>query len=572
MGNTKTDKNNRLKPAAQPRMQTVSQALRLTPWFILSALLLTFCQAPWNLSFLAWLALVPFVLVCNPKTPRKSLMLAAYLVSFLYWMGNLYWIIPITGPGYIAFALWQAVYWPLLALGVRYLRTKNCPMILAVPILFVGAESIQSFLFTGFNWYFLAHSQYLNSSLIQIADLFGVFGISAVLAMSNGILSETLYSIFYRKSLFRLWIHLAAFAVILFAIGVYNKQSLYFNDHPQPKIGVIQTNIPTAVKEETENAQMILDDLLTQSNHCIAAGAKLILWPETMVLTSLNPGYRMYFDPNSEPVRFNKQIADFTGQKQIYLLLGAHGASVGDVGGQLEVTERFNSAYLYQPDGSQSSLRYDKIHLVPFGEVIPFKQSFPPLYRFFNLFSPYDFEYSLTAGKEAVLFPVVLENKKYHFGVLICYEDTDPAISRKMVYKNGNKTADWLVNISNDGWYVQFKDNRVIPSVELAQRTAICVFRCVENRISLVRSVNTGVSCLIDPYGRIQNQYLGGNLPIQGMARQGMAGWFVDAVPLDSRITFYTRYGAWIDKLPALGICLIAALAFMEKQKERKKQ
>jgi apolipoprotein N-acyltransferase len=550
-------------------MQTVSQALRLTPLFILSAAMLTFCQAPWNLSFLAWFALVPFVLACNPDTPKKPLMLAAYLVSFLWWMANLYWIIPITGPGYIAFALFQALYWPLLALGARYLRAKNWAMIFAIPILFVGAESIQSFLFTGFNWYFLGHSQYLNFRLIQIADLFGVFGISSILTMSNGILSETLYTIFSRKSVHRLWINLAAFGFILFAIGAYNTQSI---GQLGPKIGVVQSNIPTAVKEETDNAQMILDDMVTQSNNCIAAGARLILWPETMVLAPLNPGYRMYCDPNSEPVRFDKQIADFTGQKQIYLLAGAHGASVGEVNGKLDVTNRFNSAYLYQSDGLQSSLRYDKIHLVPFGEVIPFKQSFPPLYKFFMMFSPYDYEYSLTAGSEYVLFPVRLDEKEYHFGVLICYEDTDPAIARKMVYQNGSKKADWLVNISNDGWYVQFKDNKVIPSVELAQRTAICVFRCIENRISLVRSVNTGVSCLIDPYGRIQNQYLGGNLPIQAMARQGMTGWFVDAIPLDSRITFYTRFGAWIDKLPAIGICLIIAMAFWDNHKGSKKK
>jgi apolipoprotein N-acyltransferase len=455
-----------------------------------------------------------------------------------------------------------------LALGVRYLRTKNWPMILAIPILFIGAESVQSFLFTGFNWYFLGHSQYLNLSLIQIADIFGVFGVSAVLAMSNGIFSETLDSMFHRKSVFRLWIHLAAFGLILFAIGVYNAQSIR---QTGPKIGVVQSNVPSAIKEETDNAQTILDDLLVLSNHCITAGARLVLWPETMVLTPLNPGYRMYCDPNSEPVRFDQQIADYAKRNQSYLIVGAHGATVGEVNGKLDVTERFNSAYLYEPYGSQSSLRYDKIHLVPFGEIIPFKKSFPPLYQFFMMFSPYEYEYSLTAGTEYVLFPVQLDGKEYRFGVLICYEDTDPAIARKMVYQNGSKKADWLVNISNDGWYVQFKDNKVLPSVELAQRTAICVFRCIENRISLVRSVNTGVSCLIDPSGRIQNQYLSGNLPITGMERQGMAGWFVDAVPLDGRITFYTRYGAWIDKLPAVGVCLIVILAFAEKKKGRKK-
>jgi apolipoprotein N-acyltransferase len=569
MGHSKTNKNAGLKPKV-PLRQTARQALRLTPWFVVSALMLTFCQAPWNLSFLAWFALVPFVLACNPDTPKKPLMLAAFLVSFLYWMGNLYWIIPITGPGYIAFAMGQAaLYWPLLALGVRYLRAKNWPMILAVPILFVGAESIQSFLFTGFNWYFLGHSQYLNLDLIQIADVLGVFGISAVLAMSNGILSETLYTLLSRKSVFRLWMNLAAFMLILFAIGNYNPQSI---GQSGPKIGVIQTNVPSAVKEETDNAQVILDDLLVESNHCVAAGAKLILWPETMVLAPLNSGYRMYCDPNSEPVKFDQQISAYAKQTQSYLLVGAHGANVGEVNGKLDVTERFNSAYLYLPNGRQSSLRYDKIHLVPFGEIIPFKQSFPPLYKFFMIFNPYDYEYSLTAGSQYVLFPVQLEGKEYHFGTLICYEDTDPAIARNMVYQDGKKKADWLVNISNDGWYVQFKDNKVIPSVELAQRTAICVFRCVENRISLIRSVNTGVSCLIDPYGRIQNQYLSGNLPIQGMARQGMAGWFVDAIPLDSRITFYTRFGAWIDKLPVAGVCLITILAWINTFKRSKKK
>jgi apolipoprotein N-acyltransferase len=562
MGNTKTDKNE------------LRLILRIIINMAATAILLTICQAPWNLSFLVWFSLVFFLLICNPQTSKKPLILAAYLVSFFYWMGNLYWIIPITGPGYIAFAAWQAVYWPLLALGVRYLRAKNWPMMLAVPLLFVGAESVQSFLFTGFNWYFLGHSQYANTTLIQIADLFGTFGVSALIAAVNGILADVILAVgekTWQKK--RLWIEIASMIVLIFAVFFYGLSKLTISGQfLSPRIGVVQSNVPSAVKEETDNAQMILNDLLAQSSNCVTAGAGLVLWPETMVLTPLNPGYRMYCDPNSEPVRFDKQIAEYAGQKRTYILAGAHGASVGEVNGKLDVTGRFNSAYLYQPDGIQSSLRYDKIHLVPFGEVIPFKRSFPTLYKFFMMFSPYEYEYSLTAGTEYVLFPVQLAGKDYHFGVLICYEDTDPAIARKMVYQNGTKQADWLVNISNDGWYVHFKDNKVLPSVELAQRTAICVFRCIENRISLVRSVNTGISCLIDPYGRIQNQYIGGNLPIQGMARQGMAGWFVDAVPLDSRITFYTRYGAWIDKLPAIGICLITVLAFVEKQKRRKKQ
>jgi apolipoprotein N-acyltransferase len=526
-----------------------------------TALLLTFCQAPWDWSFLAWFALVPFVLVSNPQTPKKHLILTAYLISFLYWLGNLYWIIPITGPGYVFFALWQAIYWPGLALGVRYLRAKNWPMVMALPILFVGAESIQSFLFTGFNWYFLAHSQYANTALIQIADLFGTFGISALIAAVNGVLADMILAVgektWHKK---RLWVEIASMVVLIFAVLFYGLNKLTITEQfLSPQIGIVQSNVPSAVKEETENAQAILNDLITQSNQCVAAGAELVVWPETMVLTPLNPGYRMYCDPNSESVRFNRQIEDYAGKTKRYLLVGAPGAAVGEVNGRLDVTERFNSAYLYEPDGRQSGLRYDKIHLVPFGEFIPCKKTCPPLYKLFMSLNPYEYDYTLTPGGEYTLFPVRLENRDYHFGVLICYEDTDPAISRRLVYKNGGKSADWLINISNDGWYVRLKNGKVIPSVELAQRTAICVFRCIENRISLIRSVNTGVSCLIDPYGRIQNQYLSGDLPKNGMERQGMAGWFVDDVPLDSQITFYTKYGDRIDKLPAIALCLIVS-------------
>jgi apolipoprotein N-acyltransferase len=513
-----------------------------------------------------------FAIVCKPQISKKTLILAAYIVSFVYWLGNLYWIIPITGPGYVCFAMGQAMYWPLLALGVRYLRAKNWPMMIALPILFVGAESVQSFLFTGFNWYFPAHSQYANTSLIQIADMFGTFGISALIAMVNGVLVDGIKFAREKKGRWYLVFEATTAVVLILATFLYGRQALGVPPFVSlGRIGVVQTNVPSAVKEETENAQAILDDLFKQSDQCIAAGAKMVVWPETMVLTTLNPGYRMYCDPNSEPVRFNRQIAEYAGRTQSYLLVGAHGANVGEVNGKLDVTERFNSAYLYKPDGEQSSLRYDKIHLVPFGEFIPFKKSFPPLYKLFMGFSPYDYDYTLTRGSEYTLFPVRIENRDYRFGVLICYEDTDPAIARKMIYKDGDKQADWLVNISNDGWYVRFKDGKVRPSVELAQRTAICVFRCIENRISLIRSVNTGISCLIDPGGRIQNEYIHGSLPIEGMARQGVAGWFVDAVPLDKRITFYSRYGDWIDKLPAIAVCLIAIMAIMEKRTGRKK-
>jgi len=189
--------------------------------------------------------------------------------------------------------------------------------------------------------------------------------------------------------------------------------------------------------------------------------------------------------------------------------------------------------------------------------------------------SPYDYDYNLTPGRRYTRFHIEKEGKRYGFGVLICYEDTDPTLCRKMVLdkKEGTK-ADFLVNISNDGWYVRYKDGKIRPTVELAQRMAITVFRCVENRVSVVRSVNTGISCVIDSLGRIHDNYLEGSLPRPAIERKGpdAEGWFVDRILLDLRVTFFTRYGRWLDVLLGTGLIAILAFAGINKLREKKKR
>jgi hypothetical protein len=137
--------------STQPGNKHKPYYLLQIPLLILSAGLLTVCQAPWNLDGLAWVALVPFVLACHPQSPGKSLFFIAFLISLAYWLSNLYWLIPITGPGYACFAAfrpctgrcWLWAFAPYAdATGLWYWL---------FPILFVGAESIQSFLFTGFS-------------------------------------------------------------------------------------------------------------------------------------------------------------------------------------------------------------------------------------------------------------------------------------------------------------------------------------------------------------------------------------------------------------------------------------
>ncbi len=534
----------------------------------LSAFLLTICQAPYDQAWAAWFAWVPFLLACRPQLSLKKLLPAVFGIWLVYWLVNLYWLIGVTFPGYLAFGLVQACYGPVLAFAVRFVRRKRWPLTVWAPLIVAGAEAWQSVLFTGFSWYFLAHSQYRNLPMIQICDIFGQLGVSVLVAAVNGLAADILLDVFSNQ-LRRLtnFVKVAGVGLLLglnWFYGIYqlNHSQRFLSDGPL--VGSVQTNVPSHIKELSENGPAILQTLLDLSEPCFNAGAWMAAWPETMVLASLNPDYLYYLPPESTARQFDRQIRQFA-EGRGSLLVGAHAVRISTSSGEPVAADQYNTAFLYEPTGQQNPSRYDKIHLVPFGEYIPFRQTLPRLYDFIHRLSPYDYDYNLTPGQKYTRFSIEKEGRRYSFGVLICYEDTDSTLCRKMVLDKEGRKADFLVNISNDGWYVRYKDGKVYPTVEQAQRMAITVFRCIENRISILRSVNTGISCLIDPLGQIRNEYLAGTLPTKAVLRQGpdAEGWFVDRVVLDSRITLFTRWGRRLDGVVGitfLGVVL-AALA-----------
>ena len=148
--------------------------------------MLTVIFPPFGLSSLAWVAMVPFILACSPKTSIRPLVLAAYLVSLFCWLGNLYWVAPVTWPGWLAFCMYTAMLWPILGFTVRFCRVKKIPMFIVVPILIVAIERLQGLFLGGFYWRHLSHSQYANITIIQIADIFGAAGVTFLVAMVNG--------------------------------------------------------------------------------------------------------------------------------------------------------------------------------------------------------------------------------------------------------------------------------------------------------------------------------------------------------------------------------------------------
>jgi apolipoprotein N-acyltransferase len=391
--------------------------------------------------------------------------------------------------------------------------------------------------------------------------------------MVNGLIADWILAakekrMFCLKSLVRG----AITAVLLIVTTVYGYVSLTMwavSLSEGPIISALQPNVPLEVKESEDKSDEIFADCLRDSVAARGAGAKLIAWPETMVQAVLNPEVLRLVEPNSQQRKFDAALREHAKGK-CYVLVGAYGRTVKWTAGQPDYDQKYNSAFLYRADGTLDPKSYNKIHLVPFGEVVPFKQSIPWLHSLLVYFTPYDYDYTLDYGTEYTVFDMN-DGGRYRFGVLICYEDTVPHIAQRLaVDKDGKKKVDWLVNISNDGWFVRFVGSKIIPSTELRQHAAICVFRAVENRLPILRSVNTGISCLIDSNGKIRDGYLAGNLPHKAMERQGMAGWFADIVLIDKRVSFFSLHGQWLGFSCAIlfvGMLLIQLIFPTQKSK-----
>jgi apolipoprotein N-acyltransferase len=533
--------------------------------FVATAALLTVIQAPINLSLLAWVAWVPVIVACSPGAKPRRLFVVGYVTCLLYWMGNLYWVAPVTIVGWLVFCIYTALLWPILAMCMRWCRMKTVPLFLASAVLIVGIERMQGFFLGGFFWRFLAHSQYQNITIIQITDIFGAGGVSFLIAMVNGLIAELILDtrcwILDARSLKRLLRigNLLKIGIVSTALAVailYGRWRIGQADEcvtAGPRVASLQSNVPQSVKRSFESGQELFDGLMAKSKDAVEAGAELIIWPETMVQAILDTEVWPWLASDEEHKALDKALREHA-KGNAYVLVGAYGSEVQREGEELHLA-RYNSAFFYRPDGQQDNKRYDKIHLVPFGEVLPLRRSMAWFYELLMKikFIPYNFDYSLDYGSQYTIFEMGEDQgeeplSQHRFAVIICYEGTVPYVARTFALDaHGRKRIDWLVNISNDGWFVRFKNDQVQPSMELPQHAAVTAFRAVENRVAIVRSVNTGISCLIDSLGRIRDGYEKGTLPEKAMARTGMDGWFMDRIPVDSRATFFSKYGEWLD-------------------------
>jgi apolipoprotein N-acyltransferase len=345
----------------------------------------------------------------------------------------------------------------VMAFGTRFLMTA--------PIVWVATEFGRTHLFTGFPWVLLGYSQASVLPVAQLASVFGVYGVSALVAAVSAAAATAVLA---RRS--AEWVPAAGATAVVVAVatvaGALRVQGGALIAGDGVRVGLVQGNVDQAHKWDVARASGIFEDYMRLSRDAIADGATFVVWPES-----------------SAPFRFeegqgaSERIRELARDAGVSILVGSDEVERGS-------TPRFfNSAIMVGPDGSTGGV-YRKLHLVPFGEYVPLRSVFffaAPLIETVADFSP---------GEDAVLLPV----GDRLVSTAICYEIVYPGLVRQFV-RGG---SDLLVTITNDAWFGRTS----APYQHFTQ----AAMRAIENGRYLVRSANTGISGVVDPYGRVLAQ------------------------------------------------------------------
>ncbi len=476
---------------------------------------------------------------------RRALTLGL-LTGVIYFTGTLYWITRVMvvygdlAPwiGLLinaALIVYQALFVAFFAIVVRRIVVRHGPAgVLAAPLVWVTAELGRTYVLTGFPWVLLGYSQTSVLPIAQLASLFGVYGVSLLVASMSAALALSFGNAKLAKPAERNVSSLRASRPLLFTyapvvatfatvIGVavwgsHRAAVAEWSHAGEPiRVGLIQGNVDQDEKIDPARAAGIFQGYLAKTRQAIGEGAGFVIWPES-----------------STPFRFEDdvlaagQIKTLAMQARVPILLGSDQFVRGAAGAP---TKFYNSAFLVRPDGATGGV-YRKMHLVPFGEYVPWQKLLffaGPLVQAVSDFS---------AGEDATLLPV----GNHLVSAAICYEVVYPDLVRRFVAGG----SELLTTITNDAWFG--------PTSAPYQHFEQASMRAIEEGRYLVRSANTGISGIVDPYGRV-------------IARSGIyqPAVIVGEARFLKTTTLYTRIG---DLLAYASVLATAALlAFRRRVK-----
>ncbi len=516
---------------------------------ILSALVsgtLLFLSFPkFDLWPLAWMAIIPLLAILH-NVSRKQAFWYGWLTGTVYFLGCVYWVthtmvlygnLPLTVSILIMLLLviYLGTYVGLFSYFYKWMM-DTLPLTLQLFVgsaLWVALEWLRGHLLTGFPWALLGYSQYQILPVIQISDLTGVYGVSFLLVATNIALSFLLRTILFsqkpRDHLKRILNPLLASGVLISLVLVYGFFRLTILSEQAAsrnlRVGLIQGNINQAQKWDPVYQQETLDiykDLTLQA-HLQQPRLDLVVWPETATP----------FIFEQERI-YREELMAFTQDQQTPLLFGS--LAIGSKSNRFDAdrSRLFNSAYLLSATGNPI-VRYDKIHLVPFGEYVPLSSLLFFIHKMVEGIGDFG------PGQEFT----VMESSRARFGVVICFEVIFPELVRKFVRQG----AQFMATLTNDAWFGR--------SSAPYQHFSMVVFRAVENRVPFIRAANTGITGSIDATGRIQET-----------THLFTKTYLVQEINLKEVRSFYTQYGDLFAYLCGI-IALVTIISCLRREQKR---
>ncbi len=497
----------------------MTRPAKVIPFFLslLSGVLLWLAFPKADLEALAWISFVPLLVILEQSPPKRGF-LYGLIAGLSFYLGSLYWVThAMTFYGglsralslmvLIALSFYLSCYFGVFSwVCCRFQLLSRGWGVLWLPSLWVSLEYLRNFLLSGFPWNLVGYSQYRNAYFLQLASLGGIYGLSfLVLLVNSGFAFAFLHS---PRSLLKLKILSCVGIAVVLALGYGSFRLHRPLGGEAMRVGLVQGNIDQSLKWNPAFQRASLDVHKRLTLGAARARPEMIIWPETALAFYLR----------TEP-RWREELESLARQIGCYLLVGSP-----DYAAEGKSVRYYNSAFLLSPEKGLVE-KYDKMHLVPFGEYVPLRRFLPFVDKL--VVGVGDF----SAGQEVKILKV----PKGRFGVTICFETIFPEIARE--YRR--RGADFLVNLTNDAWFGE--------TAAPYQHLSMAVVRAVENGCYLVRAANTGISGVISPYGEIVRA-----------SRLFSEDRFTADISLSPRITPYARMGdvlAWS--------CVLVSLIFI---------
>ncbi len=470
-----------------------------------SAVCTLFSVAPYGSGIAGILSATLLILVALHAKTTKGAMVWVFVFQIPLWLWLHSWVETVAFAGWIGLGLYMSTWASLFVLLLRKIhQNTQISVVVSAPIVWVGLECLRGIvLFDGYPWY-LAGAVVLDWPLISIVTIGGVWLASFLVLAIAGLLA-TIKQV-------RWWTSTAVGCVILvlclhrFGYDFIERESSVLN------VAVIQTNVlqSNKVAWSWHRQQEDVAKAIELTYQAVAQDPKpeIVIWPETMLPGSGFETGREQFEPWDEeflPLWYWAEVLRVTANKiDTPILVGAQTwfdiTIIKEPNSlRVETGKQFNSAVLVFPDGHTQ--RYDKTFLTPFGEKIPYLSVVPALQDWVRdtFGAAMLFDLHVGGGPERFALPVIPksgEGAVTTFATPICFEDTVPSVVRELVWENGRRKSEFLVNLSNDGW---FGDDTIAHQQHVREAR----MRCLENRTPMIRAANTGISCYINIFGKV---------------------------------------------------------------------